>query len=690
MTEPHDPLRSLDGTGPQGSWSDVVARAQRPADLPVDLVAGGRSRRPLLVAAAVLAVLALAGTIAVATQAGDGNDKAKVVAGPGDELDPPSAIWGRTWQLSRITVDGKEQPVVPAQDGTPVRLDATERGKFTIKVCGTLIGDADLAGARLGIGDLTTDLPECPGPVHFEHGTVGSVLGGDPQIEVRGDGLTLRGDGGAYTTGGSIARVLPAALTFVDASTFDPPSAIWDRTWTATRFVEDGKNRSIERLPEGAGPVEFAFESKEAVIDASDGPGVPGPRVSYQACNSTVVPLALEGERLVAQPGGMATAAGCPTESGEVFVGELFRSGATVEVRGNRAVLRSGVDRIELVDRNGDGGAVDPAAPEAPTAMWGKVWLVESRFDADHPDGLPVVDTSSGGPPTLTAVLESDQPGSAGASLVGRVSVSGCNGAGGAAHLDGDVLVKDGDWPVTLTACTAEGLMKQDAWIEGLLSSRPTIDVRSDRLTLTTGDGRRMELTLLPGGDEPPPGDPATTTTTTDGLVATTAPETTVPDTAASAQPPSTTTSTVPETTVPTEPPANTTTTTVAFGSGDGSADGFFGYEWHVVSLTGEGANREFRGAVVDTRTAGIVTISGCNGAGGAMRLEGDRLVKNGDWAHTAKGCLPTGDGEDLMAQDAWYEAFLTDGPKVAATPDGFGSAIILDTGTATVHLERP
>ncbi|MGI8755642.1 MAG: META domain-containing protein [Acidimicrobiales bacterium] len=196
-----------------------------------------------------------------------------------------------------------------------------------------------------------------------------------------------------------------------------------------------------------------------------------------------------------------------------------------------------------------------------------------------------------------------------------------------------------------------------------------------------------MELTLLPGGDEAPPGDPATTTTTTDGLVATTAPETTVPESTVSAQPPSTTTTTVPGPTVPAKPPS---TTTITDGSGGGSADGFFGYEWHVVSVAGEGANREFRGAVVDTRTAGVVTISGCNGAGGAMRLEGDRLVKNGDWAHTAMACLPTGDGEDLMAQDAWYEAFLTDGPTVAAPPDGFGSAIILDTGTATVHLERP
>lgn len=667
MTEPHDPLRSLDGTGPHGSWSDVVARAERPADLPVDLVAGGRSRRPLLVAAAVLAVLALAGTVVLAIQGGDG-DKANVVAGPGDG-DPPTAIWGRTWQLSRITVDGKEQPVVPAQDGTPVRLDATETGKITIKVCGTMTGDADLAGSRLGIGGLTAEQPECPGPVHFEHGTVESVLRGEPQIEVRGDGLTLRGDGGAYTTGGSIARVLPAALTFVDASTYDPPSAIWDRTWTATRFVDDGKNLSIERLGEGAGPVEFAFVSAEKALRERERGPAGAPRVSFRACNSITLRLALEGERLVDQGGGLSTGVGCPSSSSEQFLLDLYRYGPTVEVSGDRAILRSGVDQIELVDRNGDGGTVHPAAPEAPTAMWGNVWRVDARFDADHPDGMPVVDKSSGGPPTLTAVLESDQPGSAGASPVGRVRVSGCNSAGSAAHLDGDVLVKDGAWSVTAAGCTAEGLNKQDLWVEGLLSSRPTIEVRSDRLTLAAGDGRRMELTLVPGGDEPPPGDPATTTTTTDGLVATTAPETTVP-----------------ETTVPTEPPVNTTTTTVAFES----ADGFFGYEWHVVSVTGEGAKGEFRRAVVNTRTAGVVTISGCNGAGGAMRLEGDRLVKNGEWAHTAKACLPTGDGADPMAQDNWYEAFLLDGPRVAATPDSLGSAVILDTGTATVHLERP
>lgn len=677
MTEPHDPLRSLDGTGPQGSWAGVVARAERPADLSVDLVAGGRSRRPLLVAAAVLALVGLAGTIAVATQAGDGN-KAKVVAGPGDG-DPPTAIWGRTWQVTRIVRDGKDQPVVPASPSSgiggraPLHLDATREGTLAFYGCNRIGGPVRLNGNRIeraeGIdstkqgcldGDGKTD------PVMYQDRTLAKFLSSGVEVFVSGDELTLRNDVGDE-------------IDLVDTKAFDPPVAIWGRTFTVTRLVEDGRELS-PKASLGV-PVRFRFKT---VADANYGIV----DTLGQAGCANQNPVSVRSDILAREIVELPNVPVCEFDVPEVATNRILVTQPIIQLRGDKLVLRSGTSSIEAVDPTGpdSGKSEDP-----PTAIWGKVGLVESRFDADHPDGLPVVDGSAGGPPILTAVLASDQPGSAEASPVGRVSVSGCNGVGGAAHLEGDVLVKDGDWPVTQQACTtAEGLVEQDAWIEGLLSSRPTVEVSGDRLTLAAGDGRRMELFLLPGGDEPPPGDPATTTTTTDGLVATTAPETTAPETTVSAPPPTTTSSTVPETTVPTEPPATTTTTTIAFGPGGGSADGFFGYEWHVVSVTGEGANREFRGAVVDTRTAGFVTISGCNGAGGAMQPEGDRLVKDGDWIHTAKGCPPTGDGEDLMAQDAWYEAFLTDGPRVVATPDSLGSAVILDTGTATVHLERP
>jgi heat shock protein HslJ len=61
----------------------------------------------------------------------------------------------------------------------------------------------------------------------------------------------------------------------------------------------------------------------------------------------------------------------------------------------------------------------------------------------------------------------------------------GCNSMGGAAHLDGDVLVVDGPMSMTEMACK-EPLMAQDTWLSDLLAARPVLALDVDQLTLTT------------------------------------------------------------------------------------------------------------------------------------------------------------------------------------------------------------
>lgn len=60
----------------------------------------------------------------------------------------------------------------------------------------------------------------------------------------------------------------------------------------------------------------------------------------------------------------------------------------------------------------------------------------------------------------------------------------GCNSMGGAAHLDGDVLVVDGPLAMTEMACD-EPLMKQDTWLADLLAGRPTLALDGDSLAMT-------------------------------------------------------------------------------------------------------------------------------------------------------------------------------------------------------------
>jgi heat shock protein HslJ len=71
---------------------------------------------------------------------------------------------------------------------------------------------------------------------------------------------------------------------------------------------------------------------------------------------------------------------------------------------------------------------------------------------------------------------------------------AGCNQIGGTWSLDDDVLVVPEEMAMTAMACDPPALMDQDSWLVSFLSSRPTIALEGDTLTLSSGD---VTLTML-------------------------------------------------------------------------------------------------------------------------------------------------------------------------------------------------
>lgn len=70
----------------------------------------------------------------------------------------------------------------------------------------------------------------------------------------------------------------------------------------------------------------------------------------------------------------------------------------------------------------------------------------------------------------------------------------GCNQLGGTWSMEGDVLVVPPDLIMTEMACEPAALMDQDSWLASFLSSRPTVGLDGDTLTLSGGD---VTITLL-------------------------------------------------------------------------------------------------------------------------------------------------------------------------------------------------
>lgn len=102
------------------------------------------------------------------------------------------------------------------------------------------------------------------------------------------------------------------------------------------------------------------------------------------------------------------------------------------------------------------------------------------------------------------------------------------------------------------------------------------------------------------------------------------------------------------------------------------------GTHWRVTSIDGEApavpsvANMRF-----DTRT--VAVSLGCNGIGGAYRVDGKRLIA-GPFESTEKSC----DGE-IASQEAAVRALLAAAPVLSLQ----GQQMRLDSGGHTIDLAR-
>ncbi|MEO6989094.1 MAG: META domain-containing protein [Aquihabitans sp.] len=265
----------------------------------------------------------------------------------------------------------------------------------------------------------------------------------------------------------------------------------------------------------------------------------------------------------------------------------------------------------------GDDDTVNASGDMAPsneipaTDLWGRNWeVVRLEMGAENPVSWQKGDTA-----TALYVDFTEQ---------GQVRYTGCNGGAGSATLTGGVLTA-ADLVSTEMACEGdEGqqLLAYDAWMAGFLTEGALVAFDDDGMLVLagpdgkawlTGPGELAEPDPAPGGD---PDDPVSNPSETVDL---------------------------------------------------------WGYQWDLRAISPAEALENQPIAplpdgtkpVIDTTTPDVLTISGCNGTGGAVHLEGDTLVADGPWVQTKMACEP-----DLMDQEQFLTEFLQSGPSVSIKDD--------------------
>lgn len=274
-------------------------------------------------------------------------------------------------------------------------------------------------------------------------------------------------------------------------------------------------------------------------------------------------------------------------------------------------------------DGDDDNVSTDDGTEVTVGDVWGHRWEVE-RIQADDDAAAASWSRTAGEDPRYLDLT-----------VEGQIRFNGCNGGSGPAVL-ADGILEVRDMISTQMACTGpdgERLMAYDQWMAAFLQSGPTVSRDGDELVLAGADGT-IQLSKSAAGDPSADTDPSNTVD---------------PDTPVSSGPD--------ETESPAVEPA---------------ALGLWGHRWEVrMVLDADNQPRPLVLSVgdvkpvVDSTVEGNLTISGCNGAGGAVRLEGDRLVADGDWAHTRMACA-----EDVMEQEQYFETFLSSGPTVSIDDD--------------------
>jgi len=192
-----DPMRSLDRVPPPDQWDDIVAAALGPDVMPLP-VTGARSRRPrLLVAAAVLVIAGIGATYALAASSrapvevtsADGGGS----AAPSDD---PDGVWGRVWDLQSFTMGGVPVEVpaellVGAGAGGVPHLDLRQQDDIDFLGCHWVDSAGEVRDGHLWAGTHAW-MPRAacilPMPLTTQ---VFTFLVSHPTIDLRGDRLTL-------------------------------------------------------------------------------------------------------------------------------------------------------------------------------------------------------------------------------------------------------------------------------------------------------------------------------------------------------------------------------------------------------------------------------------------------------------------------------------------------------------------
>ncbi len=291
-----------------------------------------------------------------------------------------------------------------------------------------------------------------------------------------------------------------------------------------------------------------------------------------------------------------------------------------------------GVVAYLVANRTGDDKKVSAsgdmaAGNEVPASdLWGRTWQV-TRLEMGTDDPIPWTKEAS------TAALDLDL------TVEGQVRFSGCNGGSGPATYTAGVL-KATELVGTEMACEGdEGiqLMAYDEWMAGLLMDGVEVSFDDGILVLTGANGTAW---LSGPGDITAPDPSGPTVTSTPDASGSSSPDSSAPDT----------------------PVGN-----------DGLAANLWGSTWELRAITPADSLTarplallpDDTAPVIDTTETNRLTISGCNGTGGVVHLEGDKLVADGPWAQTKMACY-----RDLMDQEQFLTELLQAGPTVSVKDD--------------------
>ncbi len=136
-------------------------------------------RRIILIIVAVVAALAITGGIAFAML-----------------TSTPTSLTGHTWTLTRLIVNGQEQPLSPAHSAT-LRFLPNDRQIAGSGGCNSYGGSYTLIGNQLRVGELRVTLMACEDEsIMVQESHYLEALPRVNSYQLTGSTLTLTGDGG--------------------------------------------------------------------------------------------------------------------------------------------------------------------------------------------------------------------------------------------------------------------------------------------------------------------------------------------------------------------------------------------------------------------------------------------------------------------------------------------------------------